>query len=223
VDAVQAPGHVDPDRLSQLIKTVDFLSLSAHKFHGPVGIGVLYYRNPDDTTTIQPLFSGGEQQQGRRAGTEAVGAATACSRALAAALRAGAAEKQAALRQWTQSVWDTLYPFILQGRVLPTGPPPGDHRAPHHVSFCVRGADRKQMVQFMEEQEGILISSGSACSSAVPMPSHVLVALGVPPEFVHGSLRITFGLYHNAVEVEQVVLPRLLLALRRLLTIFCAA
>lgn len=214
-DAVQAPGHVNVN-CEQL--GVDFLTLSAHKFHGPVGCGILFCREVGEASVLRPLLNGGEQQDGRRGGTEAVGAAVATAHALEDACNPNLFTKRVDnYCAWAARLWNFLSPYILAGLVLPTGPPPGKHRAPHHVSFCIKGAKRQELVQYLDKKEGILVSGGSACSSSVPLPSHVLSAIGVPLEFINGSLRITFGSHFPENTTPENVLDRLENALRRLL------
>lgn len=181
------------------------------------GSGVLYIREIKPHGVLRPLLFGGEQQHGMRPGTEAVGAAVATARAMKYITNArdlpGRLEQYTA---WTSVVWNALTPFILQGIVLPTGPPPGERRAPHHVSFCVRNADRQELVKKCDEL-GLLVSGGSACTSGAVLPSHVLSALAVPPAFIHGSLRITFGPHVSGDGDPKEMLLRLVTALRQIL------
>lgn len=114
------------------------------------------------------------------------------------------------------ALWNALSPYILQGTVLPTGPPPGPHRAPHHVSFCVRNADRQELVRQCDAL-GLLVSGGSACTSSAVLPSHVLSSLEVPPAYIHGSLRITFGPYVSGNGNPREMLHRVITNLRQVL------
>ena len=141
------------------------------------------------------------------------------ARALAAALtdatdpRTGPA-RTAQLRAMTDAVWRALWPFVLTGAVLLTGPPPGPERAPNHVSFCIRGADRKRFVEAMD-RAGVHVSGGSACTSDADLPSHVLAAMRVPTEYIRGSVRITLGHTNQPAEVTD----QLCTELRRLLSL----
>lgn len=207
-DAVQAPGHVPVDVAAL---GVDFLTLGAHKFHGPVGVGLLYCRWAG-VLGQRPLLHGGHQQQGLRPGTESVVLARALRHALADAL-GGLPERQPRLRAMAAMVWRALLPFVVTGLVLPTGPPAGSReRAPHHVSFCVRGVHRTELLARLE-RAGVIASGGSACSNhavaAADLPSPVLVALGVPDAYIHGSVRLTFSHTNREEEVAALVCPAL--------------
>lgn len=198
-DAVQAPGHVPID-LQKM--GVDFCSLGAHKFHGPAGVGVLWCRNP---SWLRPMLYGGHQQDGLRPGTESVSLVRALGRALEDSCER-LPDRLPLLRRMSGLVWNTLQPFVLSGLVLPTGPVDPDQRAPHHVSFCVYRLHRRNLLARFE-QEGILISGGSACSTGTALPSHVLVAMGVPEDFLQGSLRISFSHTNTIEEVERRICP----------------
>lgn len=213
-DAVQAPGHASCDMgPGGPLAGVDFLTLSAHKFHGPPGVGVLVARSAD--FPLEPLLLGGHQQHGLRPGTEAVGAARALAAALWDATASPQAKERAArTRAMADAVWRTLWPFVVAGTVLLTGPPPGPERAPHHVSFCVRGVDRKRFVAAMD-RAGVRVSSGSACTSDTDLPSHVLAAMRVPAEYIRGSVRITLAHTNVSEEVTGLLCP----ALQRLLAL----
>ena len=201
-DAVQAPGHVPLD-LAHL--GVDFLTLGAHKFHGPVGVGLLFCRDP---AVLQPLFFGGHQQGGIRPGTEPVALIGAMADALQDAV-SNRPTREPRLREMTAKIWETLTPFIVLGLVLPTGAPmQSGRRAPHHVSFCVRGAKRSVLLDRLEA-EGILVSGGSACSAGSTLPSHVLSALDVPIQYIHGSVRISLSHTNSMEEVEKQLCPAL--------------
>lgn len=210
-DAVQAPGHVPVDLSSKgQLALVDYLSLSAHKFHGPYGLGFLVCRQADGNGPLtHPLMFGGHQQNGLRPGTEPVGAAVAAAAALHAAV---ASDARPLYLQLSSTVWSALLPFVLMGAVLPTGPGP-TQRSPHIVSFCVRGAHRRDLAARLE-REGVLASGGSACSTDSDLPSHVLAAIGVPPEYIHGSLRLSFGPGNTVEEANRVLVPALLRTLR---------
>lgn len=204
-DAVQAPGHVPID-LDGAHRAVDFLSLSAHKFHGPPGFGLLFCRTPG---VLQPRTYGGSQQNGLRPGTEAVALLIHTATALTDATDpVKLARRVAHYRELTALVWDTLLPSIVSGRVLPTGATAPEERAPNHVSFCVRGAHRRDIVRMMEDR-GVAVSGGSACNATANLPSHVLAALNIPADFIHGSVRITFSHTNTVDEVRDVICPAL--------------
>ena len=202
-DAVQAPGHVSV--LDAKLLDVDFMSLGAHKFHGPVGIGILYTR---EATSLRPLFYGGHQQGNLRPGTEPVGLAVAMADALEDVV-GHAEERIRSLSAMTQAVWKALAPFIVAGVVLPTGPPPtAADRVAHHVSFCVRDVHRDDVLK-MSELRGLVASGGSACSAESTLPSNVLVTIGIPNCFIHGSIRLSFSHTNTQDEVVSVVIPAL--------------
>ncbi len=190
-DAVQSVGTlaVDVDDLG-----VDMLSLSAHKFYGPKGVGALYVRRG---TRYWPQQQGGAQERGRRAGTENVAGIVG----LAAALRRAIEGREAAVEQ-VGCLRDRIVVEVLERveRVTLTGHP--TDRLPNNASFCVEGVEGESILLALD-QEGILASSGSACTSASLEPSHVLLALGLPPELAHGSLRLTLGLDNDERQVER--------------------
>jgi cysteine desulfurase len=212
-DAVQAPGRVPID-LAGAHAAVDLLSLSAHKFHGPAGLGLLFSRTPITAAgPLRPLMLGGHQQGGLRPGTEAVGALVAAAAALEDACDpTKLTGRLVAYAAMSRLVWATLMPFVVTGRVLPTGGA-GTGRAPHHISVCVRGAERHALVAALEK-ENVYASGGSACAADSVLPSHVLTALRVPPDFIQGSLRITLSHTNTVDDVRNILCP----ALRRVLT-----
>lgn len=209
-DAVQAPGHVPID-LDGVHRTVDFLSLSAHKFHGPPGFGLLFCRTKG---VLSPRSYGGSQQGGLRPGTETVAALEALADALTdAADPARLADRTARYRAMADLIWAELLPLVVAGRVLPTGATAPGERSPNHVSFCVRGAHRGDLIRALEREGGVAVSGGSACNAEASLPSHVLAAIGVPADFVHGSVRISFSHTNTEEEVRTILVP----ALRRTL------
>jgi cysteine desulfurase len=190
-DAVQSVGTlaVDVDDLG-----VDMLSLSAHKFYGPKGVGALYVRRG---TRYWPQQQGGSQERGRRAGTEnvagIVGLATALRRAV---------EQRESSNQHARRLRDRLIEGILSrvpGAKL-TGHPAD--RLPNNASFVIEGVEGESMLIALD-QEGILASSGSACTSASLEPSHVLLAIGIAPRLAHGSLRLTTGLGDTDEHIDR--------------------
>lgn len=177
-DAVQAAGHLPIDVAAQ---NIDLLSLSAHKFNGPKGIGALYIRQG---IFFPNLIDGGTQERGRRAGTENVAGAVGLSVALELAC-ASMAERTARLIPLRDKLTDGLLK-IERSRLN------GDreHRLPGHISVCFEGIEGESLL-LMLDLKGICASSGSACTSGSLDPSHVLLALGIPPEIAHGSLRLS--------------------------------
>ncbi|MFQ6058344.1 MAG: cysteine desulfurase NifS [Anaerolineae bacterium] len=203
-DAVQAGGALDLD-VNAL--NVDLLSLSAHKFYGPKGVGILYARRG---LRLLPTQTGGAHERNRRAGTEnvagIVGAATALK--LAQESREENNRRVAALR-------DRLMEGILSRipRAQLTGHP--TERLPNNASFTIEFIEGEGLLLSLDMQ-GICASSGSACTSASLEPSHVLLAMGIPPEVAHGSLRLTLGHENTEEEINYVleVLPGIVERLR---------
>ena len=205
VDAVQAGGALPLD-LATL--NVDLLSLSAHKFYGPKGMGILYVRQG---MRLLPQLQGGSQERGRRAGTENV---------------AGIVGTAAALRLAYEEM-DEVTPRIIQLRdrliegVLPiprsrlTGHP--TDRLPNNASFCFEGVEGESILLNLDLR-GIAASTGSACTSGSVDPSHVMVALGLPLEWSHGSMRFTLGKGNTSEDIETVIslLPGVIEKLRLL-------
>lgn len=192
-DAVQAGGYLDLD-VDKL--GIDLLSLAAHKFHGPKGVGALYVRSG---TPLLPVQTGGGQERSRRAGTEnipyIVGMATALQ--IAQEQRAGANARLAALRE-------RLVEGILErvaGAEL-TGAP--KQRLPGHASFVIPGAIGDEMVLGLD-LAGVAGSTGSACTAGSAEPSHVLAAMGYAPEIARGALRLTLGRENTDADVDYAV------------------
>ena len=192
-DAVQAVGHLPID-LSTL--PVDLLSLSGHKFHGPKGVGALYCRSGVPLTS---LLSGGSQERGKRAGTENVPAI--CG--MAAALQESCAQLDAAQAQVTL-LRDKLIDGVLS--TIPRSRLNGDRtqRLPGNVSFCFEGVEGESLLLRLD-LAGIAASSGSACTSGSLDPSHVLLAIGLPKEIAHGSLRLSLDRDNTEAEVDYVL------------------
>ncbi len=192
VDAVQAGGAVPLDVVAL---NVDMLSLSAHKFYGPKGMGILYVRQG---MRILPQMQGGSQERGRRAGTEniagIVGTATALQ--LAQAEMAEVTPRITALR-------DRLIERVLTiPRSRLTGHP--TNRLPNNASFCFEGVEGESILLSLD-MLGIAASTGSACTSGSVDPSHVLIAMGLAPEWSHGSLRLTLGKANTEPDVDVVM------------------
>lgn len=192
VDAVQAGGALPID-VSAL--NVDLLSLSAHKFYGPKGVGILYVRQG---MRILPQIQGGSQERGRRAGTENVAGIVGAAEALRLAY-AGIDKENVHL----QSLRDRLISGVLQiPRSQMTGHP--TQRLWNNASFCFEGVEGESILLNLDLL-GIAASSGSACTSGSVEPSHVLVAMGLAPEWSHGSLRLTVGRENTEEDVEKVL------------------
>ncbi|HEX2516168.1 MAG TPA: aminotransferase class V-fold PLP-dependent enzyme [Chloroflexota bacterium] len=203
-DAVQAGGALDlhVNRLG-----VDLLSLSAHKFYGPKGVGLLYVRSG---TRWQPQQQGGAQERNRRAGTEN----TAGIVGLATALRLAYDNLQEA-NAHTQALRDRLISGVFERipEAILTGHP--ERRLPNSASFVFPHVEGESILLSLD-MHGIAASSGSACTSGALEPSHVISALGFPPEIARGSLRLTTGRDNMDTEVERVldVLPPAIASLR---------
>ena len=191
-DAVQAVGHLAVDVQAMHI---DLLSLSAHKFHGPKGVGALYARRG---VRLQSLIEGGAQEHGRRAGTENIPGIVG----LAAALELACAH-MAENAAHTQRRRDKLIDALTQ---IPHSVLNGDRekRLPGNVHLCFEGIEGESLLLYLDD-EGVQASSGSACTSGSLDPSHVLLALGRPHEVAHGSLRLTIGHEITDEQVEHII------------------
>jgi len=203
-DAVQTLGHV-PVNVDKL--KVDLLAISAHKFYGPKGVGALYVRKG---TRLVSFMHGGEQEKRRRAGTENVPAIVGLGKAVefAGQEMGKEAERLAYLRdKLIKGLVEKIDHIRLNGH--PT------RRLPNNVNVSVDFVEGESMLLNLD-LEGICASTGSACSSAILEPSHVLLALGLPPEQAHGSLRFTLGRENTEADVERVlvVLPGIVAKLR---------
>ena len=191
-DAVQAAGHLPIDVKAE---NIDMLSLSAHKFHGPKGVGMLYARR---TIPLVNIIYGGAQERGKRAGTENVpgimGMAAAFDE-ICANMDANTA-KVTALR-------DRLIAGLAK---IPHSELNGDaaHRLPGNVSFCFEGIEGESLLLMLDEK-GVCASSGSACTSGSLDPSHVLLAIGRPHEVAHGSLRLTLCEENTEADIDEIL------------------
>jgi len=191
-DAVQAVGHV---HINVKEENIDMLSLSAHKFHGPKGVGLLYARKGVRLTNI---IEGGAQERGKRAGTENIPGIIGMVAALkeANANIDANAEKVSALRD-----------RLIEGlEKIPHSALNGDRtkRLPGNVSFCFEGIEGESLLLLLDAK-GICASSGSACTSGSLDPSHVLLAIGRPHEVAHGSLRLTLSEENTQEEVDYII------------------
>lgn len=202
-DAVQAVGHLQVDVEAD---NVDILSLSAHKFHGPKGVGVLYCRKG---IRLAPFIEGGAQERGKRGGTENVPAIVS----MAAALRDACKHRKEETEK-VSTMRDRLIEAMLQ---IPRSRLNGDRvkRLPGIVNCCFEGIEGEALL-LMLDLAGICGSSGSACTSGSLDPSHVLLALGLPHEIAHGSLRLSLSGQNNMDEVEYIIqkLPPIIQRLR---------
>ncbi len=193
-DAVQAIGQIPVD-VNDL--GVDLLSLSAHKFNGPKGIGALYLRRG---TRIVPQMSGGAQERRQRAGTENIPGIVGLGKAaqLAGLDLSKKMEQTRQLRdKLIRGIETKIDQIILNG-------PRDDRRLPNNVHFCFRYIEGESILLNLD-MLGIAASSGSACTSGSLDPSHVLLAIGHPHEIAHGSLRLTLGLNNSEEDIEQVI------------------
>ena len=204
-DAVQAAGHVPLD-VEEL--QVDLLSLSAHKFHGPKGVGALYARRG---VALTPLIHGGAQERGKRGGTEDLpgicGAAAAFDEACASMARNAA--YLTPLRDRLIAGLTAIPHTVLNGDAA--------RRLPGNVNVCFEGIEGESLLLLLDEK-GIAASSGSACTSGSLDPSHVLLALGRPHEVAHGSLRLTLSAENRPEEIDYLleVLPGIVSYLREM-------
>ena len=191
-DAVQAVGQLPIDVQAQHI---DLLSASAHKFHGPKGIGFLYARRG---VPLTPLIEGGAQERGKRAGTENVPAVAGMAAALKEAV-AGMEENAARLR--------VLRDRLIEGlNTIPHAALNGDpiRRLPGNVSFCFEGVEGEALLLLLDDR-GVAASSGSACTSGALDPSHVLLAIGRSHDVAHGSLRLSLGPDATEAEIDYII------------------
>lgn len=192
-DAVQTVGQIPLD-VKEL--GVDLLSLSAHKFYGPKGVGALYLRKG---VQIDPIIYGGGQERGLRAGTTNTAGIVGMGKAAALA-RTELSERMQHLlglrEQLIEGLEKSLDHFILTGhRTL---------RLPGNVSICVKFVEGESLLLYLD-QEGFACSSGSACTSGNLEPSHVLLAMGISPETAQGSLRISLGRNNTAEDIKRFI------------------
>ena len=202
-DAVQAAGHLHIDVKAQHI---DMLSLSAHKFHGPKGVGLLYARQGIPLTNI---IEGGAQERGKRAGTENIAGIVSMTAALKEACDHidENAVKVSALRDKLIAGLSAIPHAALNGDPV--------NRLPGNVNFCFEGIEGESILLLLDAK-GICASSGSACTSGSLDPSHVLLAIGRPHEVAHGSLRLSLCEWNTEEEVDYMlqVIPEVVAYLR---------
>lgn len=205
-DAVQSAGTI-PVNVKAL--NCDLLSVSAHKFHGPKGVGALYIKK---RTRIEPHIHGGAQERNRRAGTENIPGIVGLAEALQLAV-SEQGEKAAHLLGLRERMVDGLRSAVDHIRL--NGHP--TERLPGNVNVCFEFVEGESLLLNLD-MAGVAASSGSACTSGSLEPSHVLLAMGVPPEVAHGSLRLTLGRDNTEEDVDHVleVLPPIVEKLRQM-------
>ena len=204
-DAVQAAGHmpIDVEKMN-----IDMLSISGHKFHAPKGVGALYVRK---NIPLFNLIEGGGQERGKRAGTENVAGIVA----MAAALKESVDNMEADSKKMI-AMRDKLFAELSK---IPHSKINGslEHHVPGTVNMCFEGIEGESLL-LMLDAKGICASSGSACTSGSLDPSHVLLALGLPHEVAHGSLRLSIGEYNTMEEIDHIckVVPQVVEYLRNM-------
>ena len=204
-DAVQAAGHL-PINVEE--QHIDMLSLSGHKFHAPKGVGMLYCRKGLRLTSF---IEGGGQERGKRAGTEALPSILAMAAAFAESC-----ENMKSNEEYVTHLRDKLTAGLSK---IPYSRLTGDpvKRLPGIVSFCFEGIEGESLLLRLD-MAGICASSGSACTSGSLDPSHVLLAIGLPHEIAHGSLRLSLCEYNTEEEVDYILeqVPRVVRELREM-------
>ena len=204
-DAVQAVGHI---KINVREQNIDMLSLSAHKFHGPKGVGALYVRKGFPLVNV---IEGGAQERGKRAGTENL--ASICG--MAAAMKEACDRIDEYMPKVT-AMRDKLIEGLSQ---IPHCALNGDpvNRLPNNVSFCFEGIEGESLLLYLDAN-GICASSGSACTSGSLDPSHVLLAIGRVHDVAHGSLRLSLSDYNTMEEMDHIltVVPQIVQLLRNM-------
>jgi len=203
-DAVQTFGHI-PINVKEM--KADLLSASAHKLYGPKGVGILYIKKG---TKIQSVMHGGEQERGRRASTHNVTGIVGLGKAVELAEKSLSEEMERMTRlrdKFIRGILESIEHIHLNGHPV--------ERLPNNVNVCVQYIEGEAMILNLD-MLGIACSSGSACSSSSLEPSHVLKAIGLPPEFAHGSLRFSLGKSTEEGDIDRVleVLPGIVEKLR---------
>ena len=191
-DDVQAGGHLKLDVKKQ---NIDLLSISAHKFHGPKGIGVLFCRRG---IPLESLIEGGAQERGKRAGTENIPAIVGMALALE--------ESCLKIEENAKYVSGLRDKLIFELSKIPRTIVNGDmsRRLPGNVNMCFEGIEGESLLLLLDAK-GIAASSGSACTSGSLEPSHVLLSLGLPHEIAHGSLRLSLSEYNSEEEIDYII------------------
>ena len=195
VDGVQAFGQLEIDLSKQAI---DLLTLSAHKFYGPKGIGCLYVRSG---VNIEPLISGGSQEFNRRAGTENVMGIVGMAYAAYLLKRR--------IKSYIRHLTDLSVDLYEQVReiapdVILNGPEIGSQRLPGNLSLSFSEVKSNELI-FQLSERGLYVSAGSACNSQSILPSHVLEAIHVPESHIHGTIRISLGLDSNQTDHSRII------------------
>ncbi len=191
-DAVQAVGHIPVNVVDD---NIDMLSLSAHKFHGPKGTGVLYCRNG---VRLIPFIDGGAQERNKRAGTENIAEIVA----MAAALKESCAHMEENAAKLVK-MRDRIIAALTK---IPHSKLNGDmaHHLPGTINMCFEGIEGEGLLLLLDDK-GICASSGSACTSGSLDPSHVLLAIGLPHEVAHGSLRLSLSEYNTEEDADRII------------------
>ena len=191
-DAVQAAGHL---KINVREQNIDMLSLSAHKFHGPKGVGALYVKSG---IVVANIIEGGAQERGKRGGTENIPAIVSMAAAFEDACSKidENAEKLIKMRDRLIEGLSTIPHSILNGDAK--------NRLPGNVNMCFEGIEGESLL-LMLDMHGVCASSGSACTSGSLDPSHVLLAIGRVHEIAHGSLRLSLSEYNTEEEVEHII------------------
>ena len=191
-DAVQAVGHI-PVNVQDL--NVDMLSLSGHKFHAPKGVGALYVRKG---ILLHNIIEGGAPERGKRAGTENVAGIVA----MAAALQESCDHMEENMVK-ISAMRDKLFTELSK---IPHSKINGslEHHVPGTVNMCFEGIEGESLLLLLDDR-GVCASSGSACTSGSLDPSHVLLAIGLPHEVAHGSLRLSIGEYNTMEEMDHII------------------
>lgn len=204
-DAVQAVGHLPIDVKSM---NISMLSMSAHKFHGPKGVGALYCKKG---TPLFNFVNGGAQESNRRAGTENLAGIVGMAQALKNAVQnmQKTAKKEQKLRDWLFKELSKIPHSKINGDLT--------NRLPNNFNMCFEGIEGESLLLLLDDQ-GICASSGSACTSGSLDPSHVLLAIGLPHEVAHGSLRLTLSKYTTRQEIEKTIqaVPKVVEYLRKM-------
>lgn len=204
-DAVQAIGNIPINVKEQ---NIDMLSLSAHKFHGPKGVGALYVRKG---IKLSNLIDGGAQEQGKRAGTENTAGIIGLSVAMENACNN--------IKKKTERISEMRNKIISELLKIEKSRLNGDlnSRLPGNVNMCFEGIEGESLILRLD-MEGICASSGSACTSGSLAPSHVLLAIGLPHETAHGSLRLSLSEYNTDEDVNYIIktVPRVVEYLRKM-------
>ena len=209
-DAVQALGKIPLD-VREL--NIDMLSLSAHKIYGPKGIGALYIKNK---TAFSQFMYGGHQEKGRRAGTENILGIVGLGKAIDMRSKEMKKEKEHLQNLKSilkQGIQDTIPDVIINGH-------PTDSVA-NTLNVSFMGAEGESILLYLD-LERIMVSTGSACAAASLEPSHVLLAMGLPVEYAHGSIRISMGHSTSQEDVERFldVLPKIIKKIRNISVIY---